>query len=78
MTTSGEILIGKTQEFTDKAKEVSDFIANLPISVDENNRLVLAMVEQVELAEKAAFIQGFAIGVEYAKKGDDNTENLFS
>ncbi len=73
-----EIIIERTKEFTESAKSLSDFISALPLSAEQNDKLVHGMVEQVELAEKAAFMQGFAIGVEYAKKDDDNTENLFS
>ena len=61
-----EIIIERTKEFTESAKSLSDFISALPLSVEQNDKLVHGMVEQVKVAERAAFKQGFVTGIEYA------------
>lgn len=57
------IQIERTDEFAATAQRLSDYIRNLPLTVEENNQLVALMVEQVQIAERTAFYQGFELGV---------------
>ena len=52
-----KIIIERTKEFTESAKSLSDFISALPLSAEQNDKLVHGMVEQVKAAERAAFKQ---------------------
>lgn len=55
----------------DAAKELSEFIKGLPLTVEQNDKLVHGMIGQVVLAERAAFEQGFVWAVELLKKYAD-------
>ena len=61
------IQIERTEGFTQKAKQLSDFVAALPLDTQTNDRLVELMVEQVKEAELGAFAQGLRIGHEYSE-----------
>ena len=63
--------IKHTEEFLSAAKELSGFIGGLPLTVEQNDKLVYSVLEQVVLAERAAFKQGFACAVEVLKKAAD-------
>ena len=67
MTAYKGIQIERTEGFTQKAKQLSDFIAALPLDTQTNNCLVKLMVEHVKEAELGAFAQGLRIGHEYAE-----------
>ena len=59
------IQIERSQEFTDEAQKLSDFVKGLPLSSADNEKLVALMVNQVLVAEKNAFMQGasMALGI---------------
>jgi len=59
------IQIERTEAFIQTANELSAFLKALPLSYDENNRLVELMVKHVKEAEAGAFLQGFSMGYEF-------------
>ena len=56
------IAIMKSQEQLEDAKKLSEFIAALPLSREQNDRLVNGILHQLNLAEQSAFRQGVAVG----------------
>ena len=60
------ILIERSPEFYRIAKQLSEHIARLPLSVPDNDKLVGLMIQQVAEAERAAFNQGLRMGVEFS------------
>lgn len=56
----------RTDIFYSTARELSDFIAALPISREENDRLIALIIQQVQDGEQGAFAQGLRIGKEFA------------
>lgn len=61
------IKIEHGEECLKVARELSKYISNLPLSVEQNNRLVQLMIAQVEAAERGAFSQGAKVGMEYGR-----------
>lgn len=61
------IEINRTEEFFRIAQELSDFIHTLPLSVEQNDKLVKLMIDQVQEAERGAFGQGLCMGTEYER-----------
>lgn len=47
-----------SNEYLDTAKELSDYIKSLPLSVDQNDKLVSMILKHAEVARKDAFRQG--------------------
>lgn len=60
------LAVERTEGFYNTARELSDFIAALPISREENDRLIALIIRQVQDGEKGAFAQGLRIGREFA------------
>ena len=60
------ILMERSPEFFRIAKQLSEHIAGLPLSVPDNDKLVGLMIQQVTEAERAAFNQGLRMGVEFS------------
>ncbi|VYT17475.1 Uncharacterised protein [uncultured Anaerotruncus sp.] len=70
------IPIERGEEFYQAAKELSEFIHSLPLSVEDNDRLIGMMVDQVLSAEWNAFSKGLRMGVDLAKwKGSPEQGN---
>ncbi len=61
------IEIERTADFQTIARQLSDSLKALPLSQEENDRFIQLMVEQVQEAERGAFMQGFKMGKEYAE-----------
>ncbi|WP_427107966.1 hypothetical protein [Lysinibacillus xylanilyticus] len=61
------IQIERTEAFIQTANELSAFLKALPLSHDENNKLVELMVKHVKEAEAGAFLQGFSMGYEFSE-----------
>lgn len=59
------LVVERTADFFQIARQLSDFLAGLPLDRPANDRLVELMVEQVQQAEKGAFLQGFRMGMEF-------------
>lgn len=61
-------------------KELSDFVATLNILPDNNNKLVSMMTEQLVIAEREQFLNGFETAIKILKNAEDrkmeNTNNL--
>ena len=64
----------RTENFFQIAKQLSNFIKGLPLDQPTNDRFVKMMIEQVEEAERGAFIQGFKMGRDYAIWDPDHPE----
>lgn len=60
------LTVERTESFYNTARELSDFIAALPISREENDRLIALIIQQVQDGEQGAFAQGLRIGKEFA------------
>jgi len=60
------LAVERTESFYSAARELSDFIAALPISREENDRLISLIIQQVHGGEQGAFAQGLRIGKEFA------------
>ncbi len=52
------IKIERSEEFDNAAKELSAFVLSLPLSHEDNDKLVKLIVDQVCMARKEAFDQG--------------------
>lgn len=61
----GRIEIVKTQEYLDSTLEVSKFIADLPLTHDQNNQLVKLLVDHDNIGRNDAFMQGFKVGMDF-------------
>ncbi len=53
------------EEFYQAAKELSEFIHSLPLSAEDNDRLINLVIDQVCEAERGAFANGFRMGREF-------------
>lgn len=60
------LTVERTESFYSTARELSDFIAALPINREENDRLIALIIRQVQDGEQGAFAQGLRIGREFA------------
>ncbi len=69
------IKIERTPEFLQAAQLLSDFIRGLPIDQPTNDRLVAMMVDQVQQAEKGAFVQGLRMGKQYSSWEQDQMQS---
>ncbi len=69
------IPIERTEEFYKVAKELDGFVAALPLTQPNNNRLVNLIIKQVQASEQGAFAQGFRMGMEFAKWDMENPED---
>ncbi|MBS6475772.1 MAG: hypothetical protein KH354_07320 [Clostridiales bacterium] len=59
------ILINRSERLITEAQELSSFIRALPLSVEDNDKLVAMFTAQIVEAEKSAFTQGFKMGMDY-------------
>ncbi len=60
------IEIERTDEFKSAAMELSHFIKALPLTHEDNDRLISLIIAQVNQAERDAFKQGFISGIKGA------------
>lgn len=60
------LAVERTESFYSTARELSDFIAALPLSREENDRLIALIIQQVQDGEQGAFAHGLRIGKEFA------------
>jgi|GEM_PF-1734172 hypothetical protein len=60
--------------------EISEFLTTLNISPDNNNKLVSMMTEQLVIAEREQFLNGFETAIKILKNAEgrkmENTNNL--
>lgn len=59
-----------SNEYLDTAKELSDYIKSLPLSVDQNDKLVSLMHKHNDVARKDAFRQGIKFMLNTANNQD--------
>lgn len=62
-----EIVIPRSERFTEIANKLSDFINDLPLNQPDNDELIKIIVEQIKEAEHTAFLFGFDMGVKATK-----------
>ena len=61
------LTIERGPEFLTAAKELSDYIAVLPLTVEQNDELVRLTVAQTVEAERNAFFEGARLGLELGR-----------
>lgn len=61
----------RTDEFYQAARNISDYLHQLPLTQPENDRLVELFINQVNTAERGAFLQGFNMAMEIARMKND-------
>lgn len=73
------ITTDRSEKFIKIAKDLGEFIKTLPLSVEDNNKLVYMMIEQITTAEHDAFLQGCDLGIKLGKEfATDETDNTFN
>ena len=66
-TQESTITVERTEDFYRVARELSDFIAALPLSQPDNDKLIAIIIQQVQAGEQGAFNQGFRMGIDFRK-----------
>ncbi len=61
----------RTNEFHQAIGKLGDYMKSLPLTQPENDRLIQLFVDQINAAERGAFIQGFNLAKEFAKDERD-------
>lgn len=61
------IEIQRNEEFVTAANKLSEYIALLSLTHEQNDELIKLMIEQVQVAERGAFLQGFQMGFDLGK-----------
>ena len=64
--------IPRSEQFYSAAKDLSKFIIGLPLSCEQNGKLIDLVLEQVRVAERGAFAEGLKLGSVLAHKGASN------
>lgn len=70
------ILAERTADFYKTARELSNFIAKLPLDRSENDELINLIIKQVQAAESGAFKQGFCMGIDFSEWQEQNIPPL--
>lgn len=68
------LTIERGPEFLAKAKALSDYVAALPLTVEQNDELVRLTVAQTLEAERNAFFEGGRFGLELGKQPEARPE----
>ena len=68
------LTIARGPEFLAKAKALSDYVAALPLTVEQNDELVRLTVAQTLEAERNAFFEGGRFGLELGKQSEARPE----
>ena len=58
----------RDEEFYSAAKVMNEFIRSLPLSKEDNDRLIDLVVEQIRLAECGAYSRGMKLGAIIARE----------
>jgi len=61
------IRLDRTEAMLAAGRALGDHIKGLPLTAEDNDRLVALMVAQVQEAERSAFVQGFKMGRDYER-----------
>ena len=67
-----------SNEYLDTAKELSDYIKSLPLSVDQNDKLVSMILKHVEVARNDSFKQGIEFMFDTAKNQNIEDEETIN
>lgn len=59
-----------SNEYLDTAKELSDYIKSLPLSLDQNDKLINMILKHVEVARNDLFKQGIEFMFDIANNQD--------
>lgn len=59
--------IKRTKEFYQASRQISDFIKGLPLSTEDNDKLVHNLVEYTNTAERSAALFGVQVGMQLAQ-----------
>lgn len=62
--------IDNFKEYLDSAKELSDYIKSLPLTLDQNDKLVSLIHKHNDVARKDAFRQGIEFMLDTANNQD--------
>ena len=63
-------------DYWEKAKAVGDFIKGLPITVEDNDRLVSLMLEHLTIVTSETFYIAFELGIKTALSQTDDTQEI--
>lgn len=69
-----DITEGRTEEFLTAAKDFSDYLKSLPLSHEQNDRLVEFAVRQTQEAERGAFLFGAEMALKLVHNGKMHRE----
>lgn len=59
--------IKRTKEFYQASRQISDFIKGLPLSTEDNDKLVHNLVEYTNTVERNAALFGVQVGIQLAQ-----------
>lgn len=59
--------IKRTKEFYQASRQISDFIKGLPLSTEDNDKLVHNLVEYTNAVERNAALFGVQVGMQLAQ-----------
>lgn len=59
------IVLNKGELFLKTAKEVDEYLKTLPLTKEQNHKLISFMMEHVTQARKDAYLQGFQMGQDF-------------
>lgn len=59
--------IKRTKEFYQASRQISDFIKGLPLSTEDNDKLVSRLVEYTNTVERSAALFGVQVGMQLAQ-----------
>ena len=59
-----------SNEYLDTAKELSDYIKSLPLSLDQNDKLINMILKHVEVSRNDSFKQGIEFMFDTANNQD--------
>lgn len=62
-----ELKINHSKRFWDATCAVSDYLKELPLSVEQNNHLIELLIAHMSAAERDALFQGLSMGIRIAK-----------
>lgn len=65
------IEIPRSVEFIESAQKLSELINKLPLSKEQNDKLIDLMVKHVLAAEEGGFRYSLKIGLEYEESGNE-------
>ena len=68
---TGEEEVWRTEEFIITAKAVSEFLHDLPLTHEQNDRMIELMLEHVHAAESSGFHDGVRYGIVIGQHWDE-------